>query len=893
MNLVVVARQPEVGERSAETISRLTGRHPSRTLIVQGADPDGPPWIDARIQAHCVMPRAGRARDVHGADLPDGRRRDRSPPVRPRRAAPDPRPARHRVVARRAAARVAARPRPARGDRPPRRRRRRAGRATASIAWSSWPACTTTSTRLSIRDFALVRQSRWREAIATVFDQPDFLPFLHSSPPDRGDLRDPRRDRCARERPTSSSRCTTSRGWPRGWGCGSRHRSRRRAEGPRRLPSPPRFRPGEKPPLHRGLQGRLKDQGGEVSVVIRPIASPMPPGTTLRVEILAERRGSELRDRRHRRGRERPRPRLARRRPGDGPDVQGAAPERGRPAERGARGRRPRPAHGRDDADGGRAGRLGTMSDAGRRTGAPRAAVRRRRRRRPPRPRSRSASPGRSPRAASRTGSTTGGSAAPGDLPPPRPLAAARDRRLVAGPRLVGRRPVRPARPSPLERPAVHAGPAHDRRRRGGRQPGVRRRRRPGRRGADPRGAHPPVPDDRGDRARRRAGVGRDRLRERPRAAGPRPTAAARRSTSWCWASGPTGTSCRCSRARPSGTRETVVGVPAPTHIEPHVDRVTMHPRLVAPARRVVVAAGGSKAEVLARAWAGADARELPVGAARRPERDVDPRRGRRRRPPAPCACPRRSPTRRPGASSLRTAPHRRLLGGRRTAAAARPRHDRRPSHLARGGPGAGHALAPPRGRSARAGRLGRRSIGVATPARPAPTRSSASSTTWPRWSRPRRRRGRPVDVVGHSLGGRIALGASLGRRRSGGSSPTRVRRSAGRRGAGPGARRAPARRPRGRRPRRDAGAVHDRGDRHAGRGSRGVPRRPDLAAPGRGGAHDPARARRRRADPAAGLDALAACASPSSSWSAPSRRVPSGRARGPPTGGSPTAASR
>jgi hypothetical protein len=54
-------------------------------------------------------------------------------------------------------------------------------------------------------------------------------------------------------------------------------------------------RPGEKAPLHRGLQGRLRDQTGEVSVVIRPVASPMPPGTTLRVEILAEKRGSELR----------------------------------------------------------------------------------------------------------------------------------------------------------------------------------------------------------------------------------------------------------------------------------------------------------------------------------------------------------------------------------------------------------------------------------------------------------------------------------------------------------------------------------------------------------------------------------------------------------------------
>jgi hypothetical protein len=54
MNLVL-ARERETGERSAETISRLTGRHPSRTLIVLSADPDGPPWLDARIQAHCVL----------------------------------------------------------------------------------------------------------------------------------------------------------------------------------------------------------------------------------------------------------------------------------------------------------------------------------------------------------------------------------------------------------------------------------------------------------------------------------------------------------------------------------------------------------------------------------------------------------------------------------------------------------------------------------------------------------------------------------------------------------------------------------------------------------------------------------------------------------------------
>ena len=36
------------------------------------------------------------------------------------------------------------------------------------------------TTRLAVSDFALVRQSRWREAIASIFDDPDFLPYLRS-----------------------------------------------------------------------------------------------------------------------------------------------------------------------------------------------------------------------------------------------------------------------------------------------------------------------------------------------------------------------------------------------------------------------------------------------------------------------------------------------------------------------------------------------------------------------------------------------------------------------------------------------------------------------------------------------------------------------------------------
>jgi 6-phosphogluconolactonase len=43
------------------------------------------------------------------------------------------------------------------------------------------------------------------------------------------------------------------------------------------------------------------------------------------------------------------------------------------------------------------------------------------------------------------------------------------------------------------------------------------------------------------------------------------------------------------------------MAIPAPTHIEPHVERVTMHPSIVTAARDVLVVAGGaSKADVLA-----------------------------------------------------------------------------------------------------------------------------------------------------------------------------------------------------------------------------------------------------------------------------------------------------
>jgi hypothetical protein len=292
MNLVVVARQPETGERTAETISRLTGRHPSRTLIVLSADPDGPPWLDARIQAHCVLPRAdapetcaelifltaggetGRHLSALVApllihDLPVTVWWPGEPPL-------------------------ASEPAEALLE----------GTDRLVVDGSTWSgdglgrlrqlaSLYDRFERLSVRDFALVRQSRWREAIACIFDLPEFLPFLPHIR--RIAVTYGTHDETGSPGSTNVVKPLYHVAWLASR-LGLRIASPLAPVEPKgRAGAPARPRPGERPPLHRGLAARLRDRTAEVSVVIRPIASPMPAGTTLRVEILAERRGSELR----------------------------------------------------------------------------------------------------------------------------------------------------------------------------------------------------------------------------------------------------------------------------------------------------------------------------------------------------------------------------------------------------------------------------------------------------------------------------------------------------------------------------------------------------------------------------------------------------------------------
>jgi glucose-6-phosphate dehydrogenase assembly protein OpcA len=294
MNLVVIAQQPEVGQRAAESVSRLTGRHPSRTLIVLAADPDGPPWLNARIQAHCVLPRpnapetcsevvhltAGGETGRHLTalvapllihDLPVTTWWPGEPPF-------DTQPAIDLL----------------------------AGTDRLIVDGSGWTGdglarlCQLarlyeTNGRVSVRDFALVRQSRWREAIATVFDLPEFLPYLAHVR--RVAVTYGTQDSTGAPGTTNVVKPLYHAAWLAAR-LGMRVVSplapvESKANG--RAGASVRLRPGETPPLHRGLAARLRSATSDVGVVMRPVASTMPPGTTLRVEILAERRGSELR----------------------------------------------------------------------------------------------------------------------------------------------------------------------------------------------------------------------------------------------------------------------------------------------------------------------------------------------------------------------------------------------------------------------------------------------------------------------------------------------------------------------------------------------------------------------------------------------------------------------
>jgi glucose-6-phosphate dehydrogenase assembly protein OpcA len=280
MNLVVVARRPETGERCAAIIQDLTGRHPSRTLIVTPADPDGPSWIDANIQAHCVVAsetapatcaetiyllcggESGRHLEAIIApllihDLPVTLWWPDEPPL----------PAHTSANVLEVCDRLVIDGSSWHGSGLPQLRRMAAFQQRRPVA---------------VSDFALIRQSRWREAIASVFDHPDILPFLfhlrrvNVTYGVRGDL-----DVEAANviKPVYHVAWLASR-------------LGMRVVKPF-APVAPSGSGAEGGPA--GMAASLRLNRREVTAFLRPMPSEMPTGTTLRVELAARVRGSELR----------------------------------------------------------------------------------------------------------------------------------------------------------------------------------------------------------------------------------------------------------------------------------------------------------------------------------------------------------------------------------------------------------------------------------------------------------------------------------------------------------------------------------------------------------------------------------------------------------------------
>ena len=288
LNLVVVARNPELGQRAASTISMLTGRHPSRTLILVATDPDGPNWLRAQIMAYCMVTRAGGpetcAEQIYATaggdtgrhlgaivapllvhDLPVTFWWPGEPPFGA--------PLADDLLA--MADRLVVDGSSWVGDGLDRLR------ALAALAVGP----------LAVSDFALMRQARWREAVASVFDRPEFLPYLRS-------LRRVAVTYGTHGGPDAEARTNIVKPiYHVAWLASrlglrvARPLERDSRPGPARRPAP-----GSGPEPGRGMRALLAwDRGAEVEVVIRPVISGMPGGTTLRVEILAERRGTELR----------------------------------------------------------------------------------------------------------------------------------------------------------------------------------------------------------------------------------------------------------------------------------------------------------------------------------------------------------------------------------------------------------------------------------------------------------------------------------------------------------------------------------------------------------------------------------------------------------------------
>jgi glucose-6-phosphate dehydrogenase assembly protein OpcA len=276
LNLVAVSHARELAERAEADFAALAGRHPSRTILIEVRDPDGPRRIDADVLARCFLPQdagsvvctetirvvvGGEAGHHLASIVPQLVVHDL--PVTlwwagdvPFEAADFHAVARAAVSADRLVVDGGAwRDDGLAGV-------RRLGQVLAE-------------TPVAISDFALMRQSRWREAIAAAFDERDLLPFVRS-------IREVSisfaagRSEAATAAPTNIVKPLYHAAW-----LGSRLDWTVR-------------RPVERLPDGRWV-AQARRPRGTVEISLVPEVSSMPRGATTRVSVAATARGRHLR----------------------------------------------------------------------------------------------------------------------------------------------------------------------------------------------------------------------------------------------------------------------------------------------------------------------------------------------------------------------------------------------------------------------------------------------------------------------------------------------------------------------------------------------------------------------------------------------------------------------
>ena len=271
LNLVVLAGHVETAEKCSATITATSGHHPSRSLVISEVDPDGPPGLKAWIETLAVPVPSGRveagAESVHITvsgetgrhlasiivpllvhDLPVALWWPANPPFNSHRA--------DRLLP------IAER---------------------LIVDGSSWSgnglerlgamAELAARRHLAVADFALLRQARWREAIASVYDRPDLRAHLRAiqsirifySAVEAGDSR----------ALTNIVRPVYHLAW---------------------LASRLGMTAAE--PLAPGPAGSrvatLRQGDHAVAVILEPAVAPLGPGSTVRVEITSRAHGMKL-----------------------------------------------------------------------------------------------------------------------------------------------------------------------------------------------------------------------------------------------------------------------------------------------------------------------------------------------------------------------------------------------------------------------------------------------------------------------------------------------------------------------------------------------------------------------------------------------------------------------